>query len=182
MIVGLSGYGLVGKDEVGRILTEKHGFTRFAKGDLIKDAALAINPLIEVFPVVSLRLSVLVGDSGWDGVKKLDDGRRFLQNLADEMVEVCGRDVWNDALYVEVDRHFKKAAEKPVVLTRLSLPIECAPIKERGGQVWRVERPGYGPANSHPNEIALDSYPFDRIITNDGSLADLEVKVAEALA
>lgn len=180
-LIGLSGYGGVGKDEVGRILVEQHGFTRFAKGDLIKEVALGINPKVDG----PFRLFEVVQPLGWDKAKSVGDVRQFLQDLADEVVRVCGRDVWNDALYEKIEEHFRKAAflrwEQPVVLTRLSLPGEAEQVKGRGGAMWRIERPGFGPANSHPNEVALDDWEFDAVIKNDSTRADLEEVVAQVV-
>lgn len=166
-LVGLSGYAGSGKDEVGRLLVERHGFVRFAKGDLIKDAALGINPALPV------PLRNLINDVGWEGAKEFDEIRRFLQDLADEVVRVCGCDVWNDALYEKIER-----TDRPVVLTRLSLPIEAQRVLDYGGEVWRIDRPGFGPVNDHPNETALDDWEFDYIILNGGTLDELASSVA----
>lgn len=159
-LVALSGYGGVGKDEVGRILCDYFGFARFAKGDLVK--------------AVARRL-------GWKGDK--NSGRWFLQDLADGLVDVLGRDVWNEVLFERVEAYINGARGGPVgiVLTRISTLGEAHEVEARGGQVWRVERPGYGPANAHPNETALDGWPFDRVISNTGDLVDLKLKVRAAL-
>lgn len=194
-IIGLSGYGKAGKDEVGRLLVEEHGYVRYAKGDLIKDAAWRLNPIFEIERsiaavggnIITRTHLTLRGmaearhltGSPVEQIDALKDDhpavRRFLQDLADETIAVAGFDWWTVALYEAIER----SDAEGVVLTRLSLPEEAAALWEHDGTLVRVDRPGYGPANDHPNEIALDDAPFDRTIVNDGTIDDLAVKVRE---
>jgi hypothetical protein len=47
--------------------------------------------------------------------------------------------------------------------------------------VWKIERPGAPkPATDHPSEGLLDTFPFDTVISNDGTLEDLTRKTLEA--
>lgn len=193
-VVGLYGYGGVGKDEVGRILIENHGFTRFSKGDLIKEAAWRIDPIIRGLGTEHDRLKTLSWNHGGfhyqTPTEKIDqlkdiypEVRFFLQHLADDVVSVLGRDVWNEALWESIERHhadsFILRTERPVVLTRLSLPVEADQLGENGGTLVRVIRAGFGPANTHPNEVALDTYDPDAVVVNNGTLEDLEAEVAK---
>lgn len=187
-IIGLCGYGGTGKDEVGRILVENHGYKRFAKGDLIKEAAWLIDPLIRdqrTFIDGARSMQTLSWDHGGfhyqTPVEKVDqlkdhypEIRSFLQHLADDVVTTLGRDVWNDALYEKIEEHFETSANSPVVLTRLSLPFEVDRLWDAGGKLIRIERNGLGPANQHPNEVALDDVLPDGILHNNGTLKDLE--------
>jgi hypothetical protein len=188
MIIGLCGYGGTGKDEVGRILVEEHGYVRFAKGDLIKEAAWRIDPLIRDSDGVARPLHGWSWDrSGYNlrsHVERIDalkdefpEVRSFLQNLADEVVNTLGADVWNEALYQAIDA----SGEKNVVLTRLSLKYEVNKLWKHEGMLVRVNRPGFGPANSHPNEVALDDVTPDYQIHNGGTLEELRLQVAEML-
>jgi hypothetical protein len=162
-----------------------------AKGDILKDTARAINPVVMIGPegpsgsLYPEFLAPYVDAVGWEHAKRSDNVRRFLQDLADEVVKACGRDVWNDALYEQIKNHVHMSAvmrvERPVVLTRLSLPIEAERLVAEGGAMVRITRPGYGPANSHPNEVALDDWPFDAHIENAGTLEDLEGAVSGML-
>lgn len=175
MLIGLCGYARTGKDVVGQHLVRSHGFIRYAKGDLIREAALAMDPYV----LGADRLSAIVERTGWETAKRISEVRLFLQNLADGVTGVLGRDVWSDRLYDIIDSSGMK--DEDIVLTRLSLRSEADRVRERGGFVWRIERPGTGPVNSHPNETALDGYAVDATIVNDGSLADLEQSVMSVL-
>jgi hypothetical protein len=182
-VIGLCGYGGTGKDEVGRILIEECGYTRFAKGDLIKAAAWNIDPLIRDGNGVARPLHgwawdrKLYIDSAVERIDALKEEfpevRVFLQRLADDVVGTLGRDVWNDALWKTIHA---SGAEK-IVLTRLSLPEEADQLKYEGGYLVRVNRPGFGPANNHPNEVALDGATYDATVNNMGTLDDLTTSV-----
>lgn len=187
--IGLYGYGGVGKDEVGRILVENHGFTRFAKGDLIKEVAWKIDPVLRCGVTRHERLQALSWNHGgfhYDTpTEKIDmlkeqypEVRYFLQHLADDIVDTLGRDVWNDRLWEKIELFQSGSELLPVVLTRLSLPVEASALRSHNGALVRVIRDGYGPANSHPNEVALDDADPDYVVVNNGTLKDLEREVA----
>jgi len=67
------------------------------------------------------------------------------------------------------------------VITDTRFPNEAQAIKDAGGILIRVVRPGNTPINTHSSETSLDNYPFDHVIINDGSLEDLVEKVREVL-
>jgi hypothetical protein len=52
---------------------------------------------------------------------------------------------------------------------------EC--ISARGGDMWRVKRPGVGAVNAHVSESDLDGYKVDKILSNGGTLEELELLV-----
>lgn len=172
-LIALSGYARSGKDEVGRILVEQHGFTRVAKVDLLWEAAERINPILKNH----LRLADAVRIFGREQSKDLfAEVRIFLQRLADVVVDVTGNDPWTPAVFERAEGLGR------VVLTRISWPAEAEAVKERGGSVWRIERPGFGPGNKNPNETALDDWPFDATIVNDGDIDGLSWKIAMLIA
>lgn len=63
------------------------------------------------------------------------------------------------------------------IITDTRFQNEAKAIKDMGGIVIKVERPGVGPINDHSSEIALKDYDFDYTINNDGSLEDLLTQV-----
>src|ERR1051326_4846414 len=50
MIVALTGYARSGKDTVGSILVEQHGFRRVAFGDVLKAVAEDMDPILDMEP------------------------------------------------------------------------------------------------------------------------------------
>jgi hypothetical protein len=79
------------------------------------------------------------------------------------------------------------------IISDCRFPNEGQAIKDRGGVIWRINRPQNElPIDTltgkklmdyprHSSETSLDNWPFDRVIENDGSLEDLLSKVKVAL-
>jgi hypothetical protein len=176
-LIGLSGYARAGKDAVGQILGSRE-FVTCSFAAALKDAALVLNPRIATdHGHYTQDLATIVENVGWDIAKEhFPDVRPFLQRLgADVARELLGANVWVDIAFRDMP------TGDHVAFTDVRFPNEAQAIKDRGGQVWRVTRPGCEPANAHPSETALDGWKFDRNILNDGSLEQLRVRVMDAL-
>lgn len=182
MIIGLSGYARSGKDSVADILVEEYGFVPLSFADKLRDALYALNPLVthdkgknRLLFVTDLQ--TVIDEHGWDGVKSTPYGpevRRLLQRMGtDAGRNVLGDDIWVKAAFNDVRKG------KNYVFTDCRFPNEASGV-QRDGQVWRITRPGVGPANDHISEIGLDTWPFSRIILNDQDLDILRLKVMEA--
>lgn len=64
------------------------------------------------------------------------------------------------------------------IISDVRFPNEAKAIKDKGGILIRVTRPGFEDTGQHLSEIALDSYDnFDHIIINDGTIEDLFTKI-----
>ena len=59
------------------------------------------------------------------------------------------------------------------IITDTRFPNEAQAIKDVGGLVIRVDRPGVKPINNHPSEVGLDSWDFDYKIANVSDLKAL---------
>jgi hypothetical protein len=169
--IGLSGYARSGKDTVAGILIDE-GWKRFAFADKLKLAVLRLDPIIEN---VNGRytVSTAIKDFGPEKTKELfPEYRRLLQVMGTEV----GRDMFGDNFWV--DQALREVQDDDLaVFTDCRFPNEAQAIKDRGGVVWRVERPGFGPINGHASETSLDDWDFDGIIQNNGTLDDLTYKV-----
>lgn len=179
-IIGLSGYARSGKNATGQILEDDYGFRQESFAQALKNVAAEINPLLRTergpaFPLASL----FAAYEDWDTVKDaVPAAREFLQRLGVACRDQIGPDVWVDALSRRLNSH----PSARYVITDVRFPNEAEFITRLGGQVWRIERPGTGPANGHTSETALDSHDFDRVIVNDGSLADLRRTISKGCA
>lgn len=169
-IIGLTGYAQVGKDTVGAVLREE-GYERRAFADKMKAQLLLINPWVPDGDHSLVRLVELVGRIGWDRAKAENaEVRRLMQNVGAR--EVLGQDVWVKALMPELDPN------RAYVITDVRFPNEADAIKMKGGQVWRVVRPGVGPLNDSITETAMDGYTdIDYTVVNDGDIAELAQRV-----
>jgi hypothetical protein len=172
-VIALSGYGQSGKDTAGAVLAAE-GWLRISAGDLIREALYRLNPIV----VEGKTVRDLVDELGWEGAKNaVPQMRPLMQRMgAEASRDLLYEDVWVDAVY----RDLPDGAR--VFVTDARFPNEAAAVKRFGGQVWRVVRPGRGPANDHPSETALDGWPFDAVLHNSGAVEDLHSQVAHRLA
>lgn len=178
MIIGLSGYARSGKDSVADILVEEYGFIRLAFADKLRQALYALDPTVISEYSVPHNLQWVIDQWGWDGVKETGFGpevRRLLQRMGTEAGRnVLGENVWVNAAALDVGESGN------YVFTDCRFINEARVIVGKHGEVWRITRPGVGPANDHISEIGLDNYGFSRIILNDQDLDTLRLKVKEA--
>lgn len=152
VLIGLSGYAGVGKDEVAKTLTSQLTYQRVAFADPLKELATAI---------------------GWNGEKD-EVGRKFLQDLGVGVREHLNTDAWVLAAEERIEQ-----IDGPVVVTDVRFPNEVQMIRRRGGKVVRVVRPGCGPVNAHISEHLVGDDDCDLIFLNDGTLDELPRKVEE---
>lgn len=178
--IGLNGVAQSGKDTVGAMLVERHGFERRAFADKLRDVAYGSDPYVSLFgaPVPRTasnheRLSSVVDRLGWDQAKQIPDVRRFLQRLGTEGVRNnLGQLTWIDAAFADT--------EGPAyVFTDCRFYNEVAAVHNRFGFIWEVIRPGVERANAHVSEQKLVG--LDYTIVNDGTLEDLKLRVDSAL-
>ena len=162
MIIGLSGYAQSGKDTVARTLVKEYGFTRIAFADKIRQLLYEMNPRIN-----DRQLQQWVDLQGWDATKEISEVRMLLQNLGVGARKIIGELVWVKVAMMQYDPN------KNFVFTDVRFSNEARMIKDYGGHIWRVERPGVKPVNDHVSESELNAWNFDELIYNAGSLEDL---------
>lgn len=174
-IIGLTGYATVGKDSVGAVLVAR-GWVRVSFADNVRALALAADPLILIGAphLHTQRLSTVVAAEGWDRAKARPEVRRFLQAIGSGVRDVLGDQTWIDAALDQADGFWGVAG---VVVTDVRHSNEAAAIRDRGGVIVRVVRPGVGPANGHVSEVGVDDIAPDYRIANDGGLGDLGQQV-----
>ncbi len=181
MLIALTGYARAGKDTVGKILVEEHGFHRISFADRLKRFALALDPILEVEPDLdtapykaSLRHIVdLYG--GLEQAKELSAVRSFLQELGTVARDVLGQDVWVDAALSEMASH------EHVVITDCRFRNEARHVRSLGGKVVRIVRPGVTPVNLHVSETEMAQEPVHADLLNAGTVEDLSATVRSLL-
>lgn len=189
MLIGLSGFARSGKDTVAGILVRNHGFTQVAFADPLRASLKAINPLLEAnegyrhhYPPIRL-LDALVVYGGSEGLKNSpysDEWRRLQQKQGTEAGRhIHGEDCWVAAAFATISDYGRVTGD--YVFSDCRFPNEAYAVQDRGGAVWRIERPGVAAANDHPSETSLNDYRFDAIIVNASSLDVLEYVVARHL-
>jgi hypothetical protein len=184
-VIAFSGYAGSGKDAVGRILVERHGYQRLAFADTLKNVLRDLDPItddphnghtwrlhhdLEPWPGQTV-------DDPWALAKANLEVRELLQRLGIACRTHLGNDVWVDAVMRQIDAD----PTAKYCLTDTRFPNEALAVTRRGGQIWRIQRPGHGPVNGHVSETAIDAWAFDQRILNGGTLNDLADTVAYLL-
>lgn len=67
------------------------------------------------------------------------------------------------------------------VLTDVRFPNEAAMVRQLGGQIWQIRRPGYEAGGTgHASDTDGSEFSPDRVLVNGGSLEDLRATVLAA--
>lgn len=168
MIIGLSGYARSGKDTVAELLVLNYGFKRMAFADGIREALVALNPILSD----GHRLNELVDMYGWEVAKSKDEVRRLLQVMGTEVGrKLINEDVWVWLLFNKIN------TDERIVIPDVRFPNEARMIEQQGGDVWRINRHNHTAVNDHISEHAMDNHMFKRVVYNDGTLDDLADEV-----
>jgi hypothetical protein len=173
MIVALGYQARVGKDSTADVLEDRYGYERLSFAHTLKQLALGANPLIS--PTRSLHEVVV--QHGWDEAKTLYPGvRLFLQHLGVACRETLDENVWVNPVLTAI-----RKPDSDYVITDVRFPNEIIALKELQPEhrvkFVKVVRPGYGGVNGHVSETALQSFGWDFVLHNDGTLGDLAGKV-----
>lgn len=165
MIIGLTGYAQSGKDSVAKVLVEQYGFTRLAFADKIRDMLYEVNPLVKD----GFHLQNVVDAYGWDKAKLLfPEVRGLLQRLGVSARTQVDENIWVVAVMGQM------IDETDYVITDVRFKNEAKIIEQSQGKLWRVNRSGVKAVNSHISESELDEYKVDKVLSNDGTLEELE--------
>ena len=170
LLIGLNGYAGSGKDEVARYLQSKGWKWESFAAPLRKGLEL-INPCIDGVP-----LAEHLERDGWDKVKRTyPEVRRMLQVIGTEFCrKTFGDDCW---VNVAEENLWDMRADDSCVFSDVRFSNEVEFIREYGGKIVCIERPGVGPINAHCSEVLIADP--DYVIVNDGTIEDLHKKVEE---
>jgi hypothetical protein len=171
MLVGLAGYARSGKDTVANYLVDKHGFTRVAFADPMREALRALDPWISLEGSPHIPLSQALRFYSWEELKSASpDIRPLLQRFGTEV----GRNLFGETFWVDQTMAKLASITTPVVISDVRFKNEAEILLRASGDLWYVDRPGVTRANDHVSESYLpDEVGFDKFIINDGSLDDL---------
>lgn len=184
MIIGLSGYAKSGKDTVAEIIQdiqpEKWEVKKFS-GKLKEIASILTGFPVHQFEDQDFKSSIL-GEEWWKNY-----GDFYHQTTVRDFLQVLGTDAIRNGLHsnawvnaLMADYRPKKLSEynpSRWIVTDVRFPNEAEAIKDRGGVIIRIDRPGVEPVNAHPSETALDNWDFDYKIANASDLVALKQTV-----
>lgn len=176
MKIALFGKIRSGKDTVGKILIEEHGFNRFAFGDGIGEI------IQKYFP------------EAWEGGKP----RKHYQHIGQQL-RVLNEDVWVNYLIRNVKMfesiRMINGYSTNIVITDGRQLNEAKKLKEEGFLIVKITTPDdirlermkalgdvFSPEDlQHETELNVDMITPDVEIINDGNIEDLHVKVQKLI-
>lgn len=175
-LVGLSGRARSGKDTAAGVLVREFGYRRIAWADVLRECALAVNPIVGWDLGGPKRWADLFHGIGYEAAKDHPvygpEFRRVLLTMGTEMGRnILGENTWVNATLDRMDPDLR------YVVADTRFVNEAEAITTRGGAVIRIERPSTDPGIPHPSETSLDHWDFDARIKNDGTEADFYLKV-----
>lgn len=179
-IIGLAGFASVGKDSVADVLCDIYDFNRIAFADPLREMMEALNPIVHVGPRTGspqsniLHYVEAVHRYGYREAKdRFPEIRRLLQKLGTE----AGRDVLGDTIWA--DTGIKRAAGLDrVVFTDVRFDNEVDAVRNAGGVIWHIKRPGYDkPATDHVSEKLPTYLKAEHVVFNSGTLEHLAGEV-----
>jgi hypothetical protein len=179
--IGLIGKARSGKDTAALHLVRTRSYVRLAFADPLKEMALSINPYVPTGYGVTVRLTALIADVGWEYAKDTyPEVRRLLQSIGQTQREF-DEDYWTSALGRKV--HNAERWNIPVVVTDVRYENEARMLRARGFKLVRIVRPETmtGSAAQHSSETALDGYAADVTIHNNGTVAQLHAAILDNL-
>jgi hypothetical protein len=178
MLIGLCGAAGAGKNTVAELLTDSDGctFMQIAFADPLYECVSTITGL----PAARLKDRVVKETViPWLGKSP----RQLLQTLGTEW----GRGTVHPEIWVRIA--MERAAQhltvnRCVVITDVRFDNEAQAIIDAGGEVWRVERPGWrclaAEAATHQSEAGVGDHLVARTIDNSGSLDALRLQLVAA--
>jgi dephospho-CoA kinase len=193
--IGLIGKMGSGKDSVANILTGSYGFGRVAFAEPLKRLVIEADPLIgcggaldrQNLAAEPVHLSDVLRTMTFEDAKRAyPEVRRSLQRIGQGARQI-DPDYWIRLALADVE--YVHGAGMPVVVTDVRYVNEAEALRAKGFRLVRVTRPassaGMTTAETrealHESETALDYYPADLTLTNDGDMIDLTGKVLAML-
>lgn len=161
-----------GKDTAADTLVQNHGYANVKYADKLKELCASLfgwnRDLLEDPQFKDMK------DDFWNITP-----RRALQIVGTEAMRNNVRDdIWVKSLELQIRTG---SYHSRYVVTDVRFPNEADAIRQWGGHVFRIDRPGYC-GGTHASETALDDYTkWDGVIDNTGTVAELHVAVVDML-
>ncbi len=167
-VIGLAGYMRSGKSTAAAHLAAAHGFAQVNFADALRDALAALDPFVDPWHA-GVRYGQVVAQ-GYDGAKdRFPEVRRLLQVLGTEVGRnILGADVWVHAWR----RRVVALGSACIVAADVRFPNEADAIRQAGGEVWWIGRPGCEPSG-HASERSIGPGDCDAVVPNATTVDDL---------
>jgi hypothetical protein len=201
MILALTGKARSGKNTVGDYLTRTRGFKQLGWADKLKEAALALDPVVCFIPGyygrtefdgggtdfwlnAGDRLSLVVQCYGWEDAKKVPEVRRTLQRFGTEVGRnLFGENFWVDQAFRTIEKLEEEGA-KLFAINDTRFDNEATEVQKKNGYVIEVRsnrETDIGENGNHASEKGLSEHITRFVIQNDGTFEELYKRVDEVM-
>lgn len=169
-VIGLGHRRRVGKDTLGQILVEEHGFMRLAFADALKSVVDAMRPYLDH------EIRYAISELGMEEAKASSAPvRELLICLGSTIRTRVAADAWTLAVAQRIDEN----PSGRYVVTDVRYPNEVRLIRERGGYLVRVDRKA-AIVSQDPADSALEGFDqWDAVVANDLTVDDLRERAAD---
>jgi len=173
MIIGFSGFAQVGKDSAAEPLIEE-GFESLSFAAGVRRLAYELNQFVVVrdksmgMNSIAKYRSVL-DEHGYEWAKQHTSARQLLVDIGSGVRNVIGPDAWIAPVRATIEN---ASPGSDFVITDVRYANEAAMIREFGGHIVRVIRPGVK-AVSMEEERSLKQFHPDFVVYNDGGFVKL---------
>lgn len=162
-----------GKDTVASMIDAEYDYDRVAFAGPLKGM---IKFLLKCTGMTDEQADVRINGTEAEKEEPLrvlqNKSTRFaMQKLGTEWRNFFGVNLWTDIIRAKVE------STERVVLTDLRFLHEADFVREHGGTVARVVRPGTNSGDTHPSEVEMEKIVPDFTIYNHGSLTQLDAAV-----
>jgi hypothetical protein len=167
-IIGLTGLAGSGKDTVRNILVQEQDFCGLAFADHIREMLRALiggarlntdfihERHLKELPIPGIGVSY----------------RHLAQTLGTEWGRSIAPDLWIKLTESTIS-NMASQGERRFVISDVRFLNEAQWLKESGGEVWRIDRPGISSVRDHESERQVSQIQPDRVILNNGTIEDL---------
>lgn len=175
-LIGITGKAGAGKDTVADYLCVENGYTKYCLAAPIKAAVNAMLTTAQAAPI------------NWNNRAEKEarhpllgcSPRRAAQTLGTDW----GRQMINDSIWLVLANQFINSLQARgygVVVPDVRFENEASWLRERGGTLIHITRPGSPAVEAHISEAGVEVMVNDIVVTNDGSIATLLSKVRDGL-
>lgn len=170
-LIGIHGRARSGKDTLCQFLISYHGGYRYGLADPLKAMLLAGFGIDMSDPYWETRKEEVIPALG-------KSPRQLLQTLGTEWGRTCVRDdVW---LILAQDALVREGPG--MIIPDIRFQNEADWIRKLGGRLIHISRKSAAPVASHSSEAGVDVQGGDIVLTNDGTLEDLQQTVRDLFA
>lgn len=160
-LIGITGRAGSGKDTVAAYMCANYGFESLAFADPIRAGMRAIVGL-EDYQFSHPHKEVVLEEFG-------KSPRQMMQALGTDWARsLVHQDFWIILAGKEISSLQDDYIE--VVVTDVRFENEAEFLRNKGGEIWHINREGAGTPHSHASEAGIQRKPEDKVLDNNSSL------------